>query len=131
MEEQEKKKLILIVDDEKCMRDLIPRVIEMSFPGKYSINCVSNGEEEVEFYKKNYPFMIISDNNMKKMTGLEAAIEIKKEANDKKKDVKIILMTGKPWEVENDFKAGKLPIEYLIKKPFGMSEIDKVVKKYG
>ena len=130
MAEQETKKLILIVDDEEVIRNIIPRVIEMNFPGKYSISCVENGEEAVESYKKNYHSLIFTDNNMPKMNGLEAALEIKKEANEKKKDVKIILMTGKYLEVEGDFKAGKLPVDYLLKKPFKMDELDAVIKKY-
>jgi len=108
MTEKEK---ILIADNEESIRRSLDAIIQHKYDDKYAILTACDGEEEVKAYKENSSdiFIILTDNEMPKMDGLEAALEIKKEAKLKGKNIPIVLMSGRAVLLENKFKDGKYP----------------------
>jgi YesN/AraC family two-component response regulator len=63
----------LIVDDEEDMRFLIRVTIETANEGLAVASEAANGEEAIERWKADKPEIIVLDNRMPGMTGLEVA----------------------------------------------------------
>lgn len=61
---------ILIVDDEKNIRQGIKAMIERQYPDTYDILLASNGEEALNYYKDNNIDILITDIRMPVMDGL-------------------------------------------------------------
>ncbi|MGL5647944.1 MAG: response regulator [Clostridium sp.] len=116
-------KNVMLVDDEKLIRDGLKVLIDFE-----SLNlCVkeeaSNGLEALEKVKNNNIDIIITDINMPNMTGLEFIRELR-EIN---KDIKIVILSG-----YDDFSYAKKAIcygvsDYLL-KPINEEELEEVLK---
>lgn len=66
---------ILLVDDDADLVEIYTDLLEkMGFEGIFT---ASNGEEAVSKYKKCLPDLVLMDNNMPKMNGVEAYFAIK------------------------------------------------------
>lgn len=83
-------KKILIVDDEKEIRELIKEKLEQN---KYAVMTVSSGEEALIIGKANQPDLILLDIAMPEMDGYATCEKLKQEA--KTKDIPILFLTGK------------------------------------
>ncbi len=66
-------RVIMVVDDDKQVRELTSRVLEII---GYDSILAKNGEEAVANFKKTEPMMIFMDINMPKMDGITAAKKI-------------------------------------------------------
>lgn len=112
---------ILIVDDEKSMRDILKNLLETE---NYIIDVTSNASEAIHRYNKNKHDLIISDIMMPDIDGIELLKRFKKI----NKDVKVILITGHA-SIDNAIQAVKLGAEDFFIKPFENIEILKVVNR--
>lgn len=83
-------KKILIVDDEKEIKELIKERLEQN---KYAVMTASNGEEALIIGKANQPDLILLDIAMPEMDGYATCEKLKQEA--KTKDIPILFLTGK------------------------------------
>ncbi|WP_027308899.1 response regulator [Caloramator sp. ALD01] len=63
-------KKILVVDDEKNIRQGIKAMIENKYPNVYEILLASNGQEALNYYKENNIDILITDIRMPVMDGL-------------------------------------------------------------
>ncbi|GIW48803.1 MAG: hypothetical protein KatS3mg079_279 [Caloramator sp.] len=63
-------KKILIVDDEKNIRQGIKAMIENKYPNVYEILLAANGQEALNYYKENNIDLLITDIRMPVMDGL-------------------------------------------------------------
>ena len=108
-----KNKLILVVDDEKDIRNIITYNLEKE--GMRFIEA-SNGDEALILLKKN-PSLIILDVMMPGQSGYELTKEVKKKIK-----VPIILLTAK-GEVENRIKGLELGADDYLGKPFEPKEL--------
>jgi YesN/AraC family two-component response regulator len=67
---------ILVVEDEKVIREVIEVMISRKFPD-VAIYIAENGKMGVELFKEHTPEIVITDIQMPVMDGIEMAAEIK------------------------------------------------------
>lgn len=110
----------MIVDDQAGVRRLL---YEAFVEEGYRVEMAASGPEAIQkvLYKK--PDVILLDNKMPVMSGLETAQEIRKLNYD----VPIVLMTAY-GELDIAARAKKLGITHYIDKPFDLNEVRQLVK---
>jgi CheY-like chemotaxis protein len=116
---------ILIVDDNELIRDLL--IIMCSF---YDLNteCVTNGQEAVNAFKKENFKIVLMDLDMPIMGGLEATRVIRQyEREKKRKRTPIIAISGntKCNPQRTCLEAG---MDGFIPKPIELDEMLAVIK---
>ena len=110
---------VLIVDDEKLIRDVIK---EYCIKENYNTFEASNGKESIEIVKNNKIDIIIMDIMMPQMDGYSAVKEIKKI-----KDIPCIMLSARSEEY--DKLAGfEIGIDDYITKPFSPKELIARIK---
>jgi two-component system response regulator DegU len=67
---------LMIVDDNKKMREMIKKIICHKFKVNISIIECSNGQEAIEFYDEYRPDWVLMDIEMKPLNGLSTTAEI-------------------------------------------------------
>ena len=104
-----KKFTLLCVEDEKSVREIYKLLFPMLFKEVY---FAKNGKEGLEFFKKYNPDIVLSDERMPVMSGLDMISEIKKID----KSVPVILVTA--FDDSNLLKSSiDLNITAYVKKP--------------
>lgn len=99
---------ILIVDDEKAIRDNLPKAIDFNSLGYYVCGTASNGEEAMKRVKELLPDVILLDVCMPVMNGVEFIKELR---GSEYKDIIVILLSG-----HSDFHYAKEMIKYGAKR---------------
>ena len=116
-EDEMSKKILLIVDDNKDIRDYI----YSCFENEFKILSAENAEDALNMAQKQLPDIIISDVMMDGISGIELCRKIKQ--NEDTNHIPIILLTAKssPFDKKEGYDAGA---DSYITKPF-YSEILK------
>ena len=118
----EKKKKLLIVDDEPNIRLLIRRIFEQDY-----VNIeAENGRKAVESALRNLPDIILMDIMMPESDGLAALSEMK--ANGHTRAIPVIMLTGVGHEL-NERLAKSLGAKGYMRKPINPQELIDVVSK--
>jgi YesN/AraC family two-component response regulator len=111
----------LIVDDDLDMRLLIRLVIEMANEGLRVVGEASDGLEALEVYEQlgppEVPDVVILDNRMPNMTGLEAAEEILRRFPDQ-----VVILYSAFLDAEVRKQAAELGIALCLTK----NEVDSL-----
>ena len=123
-------KTILVVDDEKKIRELLE--LRLTSEG-YDVLLAQNGEEGVDSARKNKPDLIIMDVMMPRMDGPEAVKIIQEDANIK--DIPIIFLTSIITKEEEESQPFGIQLEpgkhRFFAKPFDtpvlLAEIKKII----
>ncbi len=110
---------ILIVDDEKEIRDLIE--IYLKSEG-YETLKAADGEEALNILNKEEPDLIILDIMMPKMNGIDACLKIREE-----RQMPIIMLSAKSEDVDKILGLNMGADDYLT-KPFNPLELVARVK---
>ena len=113
------KQTILIVDDEKEIRDLIE--IYLSNEG-YETLKATNGMEALEMADKNHVDLIILDIMMPKKDGIQACMELRKTKN-----MPVIMLSAKTQDMDKILGLTSGADDYLT-KPFNPLELIARVK---
>ncbi|MBO1263941.1 MAG: response regulator transcription factor [Clostridia bacterium] len=113
------KQTILIVDDEKEIRDLIE--IYLSNEGYETIKA-TNGVEALEVVEKNHVDLIILDIMMPKKDGIQACMELRKTKN-----MPVIMLSAKSQDMDKIMGLTSGADDYLT-KPFNPLELIARVK---
>ena len=113
------KETILIVDDEKEIRDLVD--IYLKNEG-YNIKKASNGQEALDILREEKIDLIILDVMMPKMDGIEACIKIREEKN-----MPIIMLSAKSEDMDKIMGLTTGADDYVT-KPFNPLELIARVK---
>ncbi len=108
---------ILIAEDEPDIRDLI--TFTLRFAG-YEVIAAANGEEAVDFARREKPDLILLDVRMPRMTGYEACEVIKADEDIRHIPVIFLSAKGQESEIQVGLKAGA--VEYLL-KPFAPDQL--------
>lgn len=112
---------ILWVDDE--MDSLKSQIMFLEKKG-YDIKSLSNGYDALEFVKENAVDVVLLDESMPGMTGLETLQKIKSE----RADIPIVLITKNETENLMDEAIGSQISDYLI-KPVNPNQVWLSLKK--
>lgn len=110
---------VLIVDDEKLIRDVVREYLLLE---NYQIYEASNGFEAIEIVKKYDISIIIMDIMMPKMDGYQAVREIKKIKN-----IPVLMLSARNEEFDK-LLGFDLGIDDYVTKPFSPKELVARVK---
>ncbi len=116
-------KKILIIEDDKFLRELISRKI--SDEG-FDVAEAVDGEEGVKKVKTEKPDLILLDLILPGIDGFEVLSRAKEDLNSASIPVIILSNLGQKEEVEKGLKLGA--VDYLIKAHFTPGEIVEKIK---
>jgi len=119
------KKRILIVEDDSFVMDIYQTKLGQS---GYEVTGAGNGLEALKKMEEGTFDLILLDIIMPYMDGLEVLKKIK--ADEKNKNLPIILLTNLSQKEEVDKGLGLGANDYLIKSHFTPSEVLEKVKGY-
>lgn len=105
---------VLVVDDEKSLRDFVRRNLEVR---GYHVFTASNGVEALAVFGNENIHLVIMDIMMPHMDGLEATRRIREESH-----VPIIILTAMGEETDK-VRAFDLGADDYLTKPFGVGEL--------
>jgi DNA-binding NtrC family response regulator len=113
-----KKKSVLIVDDEKIMRESLRDWLKDG----YDVTTAETGEEAIELIKNHDFDALVLD---VRLTG-KSGIEVLKEIKQIKPQINSIIMTAYP-SVELAVEAMKAGAAEYIVKPFSPNQLEKLI----
>ena len=116
-------KKILIVEDDKFLRELIARkVIDEGF----NVSEAIDGEEGIKKIKEEKPDMVLLDLILPGIDGFEVLTRMKEDPTLSSIPVIIFSNLGQKEDIEKGLKLGA--IDYLIKAHFTPGEIIEKIK---
>jgi len=117
-------KKILVVDDEKDIRDLIREVLT---DDKFSVITAAGGEEALALAKTDKPDLILLDIAMPKMDGYITCEKLK--GDPETKGIPVIFLTGKDFDTKSAIERSKnLGAAGYVSKMTSMKELLEHVK---
>lgn len=111
---------ILVVDDEKSMREILEIFLRNE---GYSVSVADNGAKAIEAIKNDIYDLIITDMKMPKVSGLDLLKNVKQMTPDT-----VVVVVTAFGTTESAVEAMKLGAYDYIQKPFQMDNIRLVVK---
>ena len=111
------KKKILVVDDDKALREMIYKALNKK--GRYNVQKVSSGTEASVRLGIEKPDLVILDMQMPDMNGVEICRLIK--VSPELSGIKVLIVTGYPSSSKVK-EAGQLGFHHMLAKPFQMGE---------
>ena len=111
---------VLLVDDEDPFRAALKK--QLSVRG-YKVLDTESGEEAIKIVRHQNPEVVVLDQKMPKMDGIQTLKEIKKI----RPEVQVIMLTGH-GSTESARLTGKLDVFYYLHKPCGIDELVDVVE---
>jgi CheY-like chemotaxis protein len=118
------KKKVMIVDDERNLRELISAILE---PEGYEVIQAEDGEDALEKLKTIRPDLILLDMMMPGMSGREVCEKIR--TNEKTKDLKVVFLTVARFSELGKEELKRLKVLDYITKPFDNNDLIKRIKK--
>jgi DNA-binding response OmpR family regulator len=116
-------KKILIVEDDKFLRELISRKLQKE---GYEIVQAADGEEGEKKIKETKPDLILLDLILPGIDGFEVLSRIKQDPTVAPIPVVILSNLGQKEEIEKGLKLGA--VDYLVKAHFTPAEIVEKIK---
>ena len=113
---------ILIVEDEKDIRDLIIYALQAK---GYETISADDGEKALKMLKENKPDLVILDWMLPSVSGLEICRNIRRDENIK--NIPIIMLTAKITEDDKILGLDSGADDYIT-KPFSTAELTSRVK---
>lgn len=117
------KKTILIIEDDKFLRELIARKLKKE---GFAISEAVDGEKGLKKTKTEKPDLVLLDLILPGIDGFEVLAEIKKDHIAAEIPVIILSNLGQKDDIERGLKLGA--VDYLIKAHFTLGEIIKKIK---
>lgn len=118
MDKKEIKTKILVVEDDKFLRNLLVRKLEED---NFNVLTSIDGNEALEKIKKETPDLILLDLILPGLNGFEILRQIKQDSNLNKIPVIILSNLGQQEEVKKGIQLGA--VDYLVKAHFTPAEI--------
>ncbi len=113
---------LLFVDDEEEVIDFLRGFFREK---GYAVSVAKTAEDAVDAYESFEPDVVITDIKMPKKDG----IWLIKELRTRKKDVRVIAMTGQDNEVVINELRRETGIQEYFSKPFGTENLEKLSEK--
>ncbi|MBI4403404.1 MAG: response regulator [Deltaproteobacteria bacterium] len=124
---------ILLVEDDASDARIIRKVAHERFAGRIHITVVQNGEEALQFLRRQSPYvdapipsLVILDLNMPKKNGREVLAEMKADQNLNRIPV-VILSTSSPQP--NLLEQYGLPSSAFITKAAELNEFQRAIEQ--
>ncbi len=114
---------LLIVDDERIIREMISSRIAWDTLGVELVGTASNGLEAYDIIMDEYPDIVMTDIKMPGLSGIELLKKIKKI----NADVEFIILSGY-GEFEYAQEAMRLGVQHYLLKPCNEAQIIKSVQ---
>jgi PAS domain S-box-containing protein len=114
---------ILVMDNESQVRNLIQYVLTKK---GHTVDTAVNGREGVKLFREKQFDLVITDLGMPEMSGLDAAVHMKK----RDPSVPIIIITGWGENLEQERPKADL-IDAVIGKPFDIEKLFALVERIG
>ena len=111
---------ILIVDDERSMRDVLSIMLKRS---GYEVAVASDGSEAIQQIGKDIFDLVITDLKMPKVGGLEVLKAVKEAAPDT-----VVLLITAFASTDSAVEAMKLGAYDYLSKPFHVDEVQLIVR---
>ncbi len=121
---ENKKRLVLVVDDVEANRKLLGNLLVNN---NYDVGSASDGNRALEFIKNKHPDLILLDIIMPGMDGYEVCEKLK--SNLETKYIPIIFLTAKA-NMEDIVKGFELGGVDYVSKPFNEKELLARVKTH-
>ena len=118
---QIKKDLILIVEDDPDIRMMMKEILE----SKYEIQEASNGKEALEFMNSNLPVLVLSDIMMPLLNGFELLEKIK--SDKRTRHIPVVLISSKGDE-ESQIEGLVIGADAYLKKPFNIRHLEVLIE---
>lgn len=114
-------KKILLVEDEKALRDLLKKLLERS---GFSVVVASNGDQALQIFKKGAINLIVTDLRMP----VKGGGEMLREMEGINPSPPVVIITGYPLEpeIQEKVNAGRY---HHFSKPFDNEEVLQCVKE--
>lgn len=112
---------ILVIDDEADLRSTIETRLNWN---KFKVLTASNGQEGLEIAASERPDIILLDNNMPVMTGIEMLARLREDPD--LKTIPVIMVTA-ACEPQKIAAAGSFGIVDYITKPFDFADLMKKI----
>ncbi|MBN2217972.1 MAG: response regulator [Pirellulales bacterium] len=106
-------KKVLLCDDE------IPILRAAEFKIKkagYDVRIATDGEEAWDAIQEDCPDILVTDYQMPRLDGLGLVVRLRE--NERTRDLPVLMLTAKGFELHGDELAQRLNIRELIPKPF-------------
>ena len=113
---------ILIVDDEKSIRDFCQRILVKN---KFATESAESAKMALEILNNTFD-LVVSDFSMPDFNGLWLAAQIKNKFNGK---IPVIIMTGTIENVSIAEKESSGVCDFLL-KPFGIDDFIALISRY-
>lgn len=120
----ETKKTILIIEDDKFLRELICQKLKKE---GFTISEAVDGEKGLQKVKTEKPGLVLLDLILPGIDGFEVLTEAKKDPALAEIPIIILSNLGQKDDIERGLKLGA--VDYLIKAHFTPGEIIKKIKK--
>ncbi|MDP6625093.1 MAG: sigma-54 dependent transcriptional regulator [Nitrospinota bacterium] len=114
-------KPILVVDDEKSMRDFLDIFLKQE---GYRVRCVSSGKDAFEILEKKEFDLVITDIKMPDISG----VEVLKKVNSLNLNTPVIMITAFASN-ETALEALNQGVYDYISKPFNVDEMRIIIKR--
>lgn len=116
-------KKILIIEDDKFLRELIARKL---LDEGFEIVEAVDGEEGIKMIKESGPDLVLLDLILPSIDGFEVLAQVKEDTSITPVPIIILSNLGQKEEVEKGLELGA--VDYLIKAHFTPGEIVEKIK---
>jgi two-component system, OmpR family, response regulator MprA len=106
---------VLVVDDERAVRDSLRRALELE---GYEIEVAADGYEALERLEAGYPDLVVLDVLMPRLSGIEVCRRVRSGGSD----VPILMLTARD-AVENRVEGLDAGADDYVTKPFALEEL--------
>lgn len=111
------KETILVVEDDKMIRNLITLYLEKN---NYNVVIATDGEMAKDVYENEHPCLIILDLMLPKLSGEEVSYWIREIKSDN--EIAILMLTAKT-KVKDKIKGLNIGADSYLTKPFDPDEL--------
>ena len=112
--------LILIVEDDACVRESLAELLEME---GYRVADARHGEEALAKLATLSPALVILDLHMPVLDGERFLARLR--ADERLRDLQVVLMSGSASGQAID----RLPVQAVLPKPFEVDELLRLVAR--
>ena len=113
---------LLIVDDEKTSRDLVTMLLEAD---QHEITAASSGTEALQLLRSGIYDLLVTDQEMPRMTGAALVEAVRKSGNSKP----IIMLTGVGELMKNSGSTVN-GVDLVLKKPVTSEALRSALIKF-